>query len=276
MIIRSVDSSPRSVAELVELTRLSAVTVRRDLADLAEQGLLVRTRGGAAPAVRRGAEYPFGLREASEADTKRRLARAAATIVEPGHAVLIDNGTTALAVARELAGLGITAMALSLHAAAALAAVPGNQVLVPGGPVDTDDLAFTSAGAADAVRAMRFDVAFIGACAAHPDHGLTVATWGDAHLKRAALDSSTERVLVATADKFHRTAAHRFGRIGDITTIVTTADAAPSVLYDARESGARILTVSPTDPPHGDARRPDASASSRGGTSRSGRSTPHA
>ncbi|WP_203580881.1 DeoR/GlpR family DNA-binding transcription regulator [Microbacterium hibisci] len=249
MIIRAVEAGPRTVGELAELTGVSTISVRRDLVEFAEQGALVRTRGGAAPAKRRGSEYPFGLRQSEESVTKQALADLAATLVKPGDSVLVDNGTTALAVAVELAGLGVTALALSLHAAAALASRPGNQVIVPGGLVDHDDLGFTSAGAADAVRAMRFDVAIFGACAADPDTGLTVAGWGDAQVKRAALANSRRAILVATADKFSRTAAHRFGDLSDLDTIVTTPDAGVVVRYQARQAGVEVLTIPAADNP---------------------------
>ncbi len=191
----------------------------------------------------RGADYPFALRQASDIDLKRALARAAAQLISPGESVFIDNGTTALAVAEELAGVGVTAMAVSLHSAAALASKPGNQVVVPGGLIDHDDLAFTSAGAAEAVVAMRFDTAIIGTCAADPDNGLTVAGWGDAHVKRAAFASSQRVILVSTADKFNHTAAHRFAAVADLDTIVTTRDAPTEVLAEAQLAGVRVIEV---------------------------------
>ncbi|RIJ55085.1 DeoR/GlpR family DNA-binding transcription regulator [Clavibacter phaseoli] len=242
-IIRALDSGRRTVDELATLTGASTISIRRDLVELAEQGALRRVRGGAEPATRRGVEYPFALRRDEDASLKAALGRAAATLIRPGDAVLIDNGTTALAVAREIAGTGITALALSLHAAAALAARPGDQVIVPGGAVDHDDLAFTGASAVDAVRGMRFDVAVLGACAADPDTGLTVAGWGDALVKRAALAASRRVVLVATPDKFARTAAHRFGGIADLDAIVTTRDAPIALLHDARQAGVEVVLV---------------------------------
>lgn len=244
MIIRAVDSGERSVSELVTLTGASAISIRRDLTELAEQGALRRVRGGAAPVATRGSEYPFAIRRSEDASEKTLLARTAAGMIAPGDSVLIDNGTTALAVAEELSGLGITAMALSLHAAAALARTPGNEVIVPGGPVGHDDLAFTGAGAAEAIRAMRFDVAILGACAADPETGLTVASWGDAQVKRAAIESSRRVMLVATPDKFTRTAAHRFGSFRDLDTIVTLPDIPPAVAWEAREAGVDVVTAS--------------------------------
>jgi len=219
------------------------ITIRRDLAELEERGALERTRGGARAAPARGAEFPFALRESEEFASKVALAHAGRNLVRSGQAVLIDNGTTALAVARELAGAGVTALALSLHAAAALASRPGNEVIVPGGTIDHDDLSFTGIGAIEAIRAMRFDVAFIGACSADPTHGLTVANWPDAQIKRAALESSARRVLLTTAAKFSRTSAHRFGSYDDLDMMITTADAPTTALYAAREAGVEVVTV---------------------------------
>lgn len=251
LIIETVASGPRSIRTLAELTGASAVSIRRDLAELADQGVIQRTRGGAAPMPHRGADYPFTLRQASDIELKLALAQATAKLISPGECVFVDNGTTALAVAEALAGKGITTMAASLHAAAALASKPGNQVIVPGGPVDHDDLAFTSAGATEAVASMRFDTAIIGACAANPDTGLTVAGWGDAQLKRAAFASAQRVILVSVADKFNRTAAHRFAAVADLDTIVTTRSAPPGVIAEAYSTGVTVIEV---DDPRGDKR----------------------
>jgi DeoR/GlpR family transcriptional regulator of sugar metabolism len=242
VIIRAVADGPRRIGELAELTGASSITVRRDLAELAEQGALQRTHGGAAPAPARGAEFPFALRQSESPEVKRALAVAAAELVHPGQSVLIDNGTTALAVATQLADAGITALALSLHAAAALAR-RGNEIIVPGGSVEPDDLSFMGIDAVDTIRSMRFDVAFLGACSADPAHGLTVARRADAKIKRAAIDASTRTVLVVTADKFARTSAHRFGSLTDLDTIITTADAPTLALHEARELGVNVVTV---------------------------------
>lgn len=243
LIIETVSSGPRSIDALAELTGASSVSIRRDLIELADQGAIRRIRGGAAPMPHRGADYPFALRQASDIDLKRALAKAAAELIEPGESVFIDNGTTALAVAEELSGKGLTGMAASLHSAAALASKPGNQVVVPGGLIDHDDLAFTSAGAAEAVAAMRFDTAIIGTCAANPDVGLTVAGWGDAQVKRAAFASAQRVLLVSTADKFNHTAAHRFASIADLDAIVTTRNAPPGVTAEAHIAGVSVIEV---------------------------------
>lgn len=242
-IIRTLSSGARSIAELAEITGSSAVTIRRDLGELAEMGAIERTRGGAAAAIARGNAYPFRLRSSENVEAKRALAERAAALVAPGHSIVLDNGTTVLALAERLSGTGVTALALSLHAAAALKERPGDEVSVPGGPVDGHDLAFTSAGASEAVRAMRFDTAFLGTCAADPANGLTSAGWGDAQVKKAAMASANRTVLVCTPDKFTRTAAYRFGDVHDLDTVVTTADAPVDLVELLRRMSIEVLLV---------------------------------
>ncbi|WP_232770670.1 DeoR family transcriptional regulator [Corynebacterium sp. HMSC059E07] len=112
-IIWAVDSGSKTVSQLQELTGASAITIRRDLTALEEVGALERFHGGARPAVRRGARYPLEVRRKEDPAGKRAIATEAARLVEPGSCVLVDSGTTPTAVARNLAGMDITALAMS-------------------------------------------------------------------------------------------------------------------------------------------------------------------
>ena len=228
----------------------SAITIRRDLAELAGQGTLRRVRGGAARADARGALMPFSVRFEADRTRKDALGAAAAALVADGESLFLDNGTTCYAVARHLAGRPVTALALSLHSAAALATRPGARVVVPGGPVENDTLAFTSHAAVDAVRDTRADVAVIGTCSAQPGTGLTSTSYEDAQVKRACLAAAVRRVLVTTADKLTRTSTFRFGTPGDLTHLVTTSDAPPDLLASFRAEGVEVHLVDvPADGP---------------------------
>ncbi|SDU86553.1 DNA-binding transcriptional regulator of sugar metabolism, DeoR/GlpR family [Microlunatus sagamiharensis] len=165
-----------SVASLSEVTGVSSITIRR-----------------ASP-------------------TWRRPACSAAQLVADDESVIVDNGTTRYAVALRLAGRPLTTLALSLHAAAALAAVPGCEVVVPGGTVETDSLACTGTQVLETIRSMHVDVTVLGACLASPLTGLTSTSLKDARVKRAAIDAATRRrVLVVSADKLTRTSSFRLG-----------------------------------------------------------------
>src|SRR6478752_2314660 len=85
-----------SVARLAELTGTSEMTVRRDLDQLADQGVLERYRGGARTLMLRGQEPPFAVRAHEDHEGKKRIAAAVAEMLTDGEAVVLDSGTTCL------------------------------------------------------------------------------------------------------------------------------------------------------------------------------------
>lgn len=229
-----------SVDALAQLTGVSAVTIRRDLAQLAEEGAIARVHGGAKTANPTGQPMPYTDRMIEHEAEKDRMARATASLIADHESVVMDNGTTCVAVARHVCGRPLTALALSLPVAAALAAQPGVDVVVPGGAVESSTLAFVAAPAISALAQMVADVVVLGACSASPEHGLTSTSFADAQVKRAAIAAARRRVLVATADKLARTSTFRFGSPEDLTHLVTTPDAPDDLLAAYRACGVAV------------------------------------
>ncbi|MDO4244074.1 MAG: DeoR/GlpR family DNA-binding transcription regulator [Actinomyces sp.] len=230
-----------SVNALSRLTGVSVVTVRRDLTELAHEGLVTRVHGGALRAPRRGAARPVALRRREDVEAKRLLARATADLIEDGESVIVDNGTTCEMVAEQLAGRSIRALCLSLGAACALASVRGATVTTAGGPVDPESLSLMSTEAVDAVRAFRADVAVLSACAVSVREGLTVMESVDAMIKRSIIASSARRLLPMTPSKLSTTNTYRFGRIEDLDTVLTTADIDADAREGLREAGVEVV-----------------------------------
>lgn len=240
MIIRALGRQPVRVDALAALTGASAVTIRRDLADLEGLGQLRRVHGGAVAVDLRGAPQPYTLRAAEHAEGKAAIARVVGELVADHMAVVLDNGSTMVAVAEALAGRPITAMCLSLRAAVALATSSAPTILTPGGPVAAESLRAGAAASLSALDGYRADLAVIGTCSATPANGLTVTTHEDAQIKRAVLASSARVVLAATGDKLSRTSSFRFGCLEDLDDIVTTPDAPASALDEFVAAGVRI------------------------------------
>ena len=216
-----------SVQALSRLTGVSVITIRRDLAELAHEGLVTRVHGGALRAPRRGAARPASMRRRQDVEIKRRLAQATAELIEDGEAVIIDSGTTCEMVAEQLAGRDIRVLCLSLGAGAAVASVRGAAVTIAGGPVDPESLSLFSAEAVDAVRAFRADVAVLSTCAAM--------------VKRAIMASSTRRILPTAPSKITRTNTYRFGRIEDLDALLTTSQIDPDALEELQEAGVDVV-----------------------------------
>ncbi|WP_431046360.1 DeoR/GlpR family DNA-binding transcription regulator [Streptomyces sp. P1-3] len=234
-----------SVAELAELTGCSEMTIRRDLEQLAEQGVLERYRGGARSLLLRGEEPPFGLRAREGTEAKRRIAAEVAGMIADGESVVIDSGTTCLEVAKVLAERRITAMPLSLHAANALAGGASGAVtlLLPGGEARRGELALTGPLAEASLAALRFDTAVIGCCGIGPADGLTAYDLADAAVKRKAMSAARRVIAVADATKFSRTALAFVAPVTALHAVVTDDGAAAADVDALRAAGVAVRQV---------------------------------
>ncbi len=241
MIIRALSPRPTAVADLARLTGASAVTIRRDLTDLEGHGLLRRVHGGAVALDLRGTPMPYAIRAAENADAKAAVAAVVADLVQDEMSLVLDNGSTLVAVAQALAGRPITALCLSLRTAAALgAASPPPTIVTPGGAATGESLDYGGAACLSALEDYRADLAVLGACAASPAHGLTATTSEDAEIKRAVIRSAARVVLAATGDKVRRTSSFRVGPLEEIDDLVTTPDAPESALEEIRAAGVQV------------------------------------
>lgn len=232
-----------SVAELAERTGTSEMTVRRDLELLAEQGLLERYRGGARSVLLRGDEPPFALRASEGAEVKQRIAAAVAEMIADGEAIVIDAGTTCLAVARALARRRLTVMPLSLHATNALVGAPQLRLLLPGGEPRPGELALTGPLAEASLATLRFDTAVIGCCGLTATNGLTAYDLADAAIKRAAIASAHRVIVVAEAAKLSRTALALVAPAAALHAVVTTADAPDEEVDALKALGVAVRQV---------------------------------
>ncbi|WP_068904152.1 DeoR/GlpR family DNA-binding transcription regulator [Planomonospora sphaerica] len=232
-----------SVAELALEHAVSEMTIRRDLDELAQQGVVRRVRGGAVSLLLRGEEPPFAVREREAAEVKRRIAAEVASLLSDGEAVLLDSGTTALEIARTIRDRRMTVLPLSLQSAHELGTAPRIRLVLPGGEVRPGELDLTGPLTEGAIRSLRFDTAVIGCCGLSAEHGLTAYDLSEVAVKQAAI-ASAQRVVVATdSSKFTRTA---FGAVCplDRLDLVVTDDAIPPSEHDAlTAAGVTVRTV---------------------------------
>lgn len=221
----------------------SEMTIRRDLDALEQQQALRRVRGGAVAIAGRGNALPFAQRRRQGWETKQRLAARVASLIGDRESVILDNGTTCLAVAEHLAGRPLMVIPLCLHSAVALGERTGVHLVLPGGDVEPVDLYFRGSHAVESIRSTSVDVAVLGSCAADPAHGLTTTTLDDADLKRAALAAAARSIVTVESLKLTRTANFTFARADAIDILVTTADADPSAVAAYREGGVDVVLV---------------------------------
>ncbi|WP_285705042.1 DeoR/GlpR family DNA-binding transcription regulator [Microtetraspora sp. NBRC 16547] len=228
--LRTADSV--SVAELAVEHGVSEMTIRRDLDELAQQGVVRRVRGGALSLLLRGEEPPFGVREREAVEAKQRIAAEVAALLTDGEAVLFDGGTTLLEVARAVRDRRLTVLTLALRSAQELATAPRIRLVLPGGEVRQSEMNFVGPLTEASIKALRFDTAVIGCCGLSAEHGLTAHDLPEVAIKQAAIASARRVVVACDSGKFSRTA---FGAVCglDRLDIVVTDEGIPQDQHDA-------------------------------------------
>jgi DeoR/GlpR family transcriptional regulator of sugar metabolism len=216
------------------------MTIRRDLDQLVARGVARRVRGGAINLLMRGEELPFAMRELDAVDAKRRIARAVAELIDDGEAIGLDSGTTMVAVAGAIAAKRVTVMPLSLHAASALAAGTGVQLIMPGGACRPGELAMVGPLALASIAAVRFDTVVIGCCGASAEGQVMAHDLGDAAVKQALLASADRSVLALDGAKFGRGALAVVQEVSTFDVVVTDYAAPEKVLARLRADGVEV------------------------------------
>jgi DeoR/GlpR family transcriptional regulator of sugar metabolism len=227
-------------SELSGALGVSEDTIRRDLRELAEAGMLQRVHGGALP--RSPASASFTARQSQAPAAKEAIAGAAAQLVRSGQVIILDGGTTTLQVAQRLpVDLRATVITNSPPIAVALAEHPLVEVVVIGGCLYKHSLVAIGAAAVEALRAIRADVCMLGVCSLHPQSGISVPDLEESYVKRAMIAGAAEVVALASAEKLGTAATYTVGPIGDLTHIVTERSVPGDLLSPYRDQGITVI-----------------------------------
>ncbi|MEV8624401.1 DeoR/GlpR family DNA-binding transcription regulator [Streptomyces sp. NPDC051079] len=221
---------------------ISEDSVRRDLRDLAAEGLCQRVYGGALPVS--PAVVDYGARQTVAPDGKRKVAAVAAGLVRPGGALILDGGTTALAVARALPGdLACTVITHSPTIAAALLDHPLAELYLLGGRVFKHSAVTCGAAAVEAAQDVSADLCLLGVTGVHPEAGLTTADSEEAAMKRALSARAADTYVLASSEKIGTASRFRVLPWEKVTGVITDADPRHTVVEQLTALGVAVLTA---------------------------------
>lgn len=222
-IVQRLRSHGRVVAaELAVEFEVSEDSIRRDLRELAAQGLCKRVYGGALPLAPRGT---LKQRAGENIARKQALARKAVTLVRAGQIVLMDASSTNTAIAAALPErLDLTVVTNAPDIAQVLMDKEGVEILLIGGRVDRRTGATMGAKALLDIQRVRADICFPGACAIDAQSGLWSFDNEEVQLKRAMIEASGATVVVATVDKLGVAATYHVADIEDVQHLVVEHD----------------------------------------------------
>ncbi len=215
-------------------------SVRRDLRELASAGLCQRVYGGALPVSPAVADY--AARGAVATGSKKRVAVAAARLILPGSTVLLDGGTTALAVVKALPlDLEATVVTHSPTVAVALVDHPRVEVFVLGGRLFKHSVVTCGAATAEAARLVQVDLFLLGVTGVHHEAGLTTGDPDEAAMKRALAARAADTYVLASSEKIGAASRFTVLPLSAVSGIITDARADHPVLEELRRAGVPVL-----------------------------------
>ncbi|MBM9618054.1 DeoR/GlpR family DNA-binding transcription regulator [Streptomyces zhihengii] len=221
---------------------ISEDSVRRDLRDLAAEGLCQRVYGGALPVS--PAVVGYAARQSVAPDGKQKVATAAAGLVEPGGTVILDGGTTALAVAHALPrDLDCTVITHSPTVAAALLDHPRAELFLLGGRVFKHSAVTCGAAAVEAAQNVSADLCLLGVTGVHPEAGLTTGDADEAAMKRALSARAADTWILASSEKIGTASRFRVLPFPEITGLITDTPPTDPAVSDLRALGVEVLTA---------------------------------
>ncbi|KWX66427.1 DeoR/GlpR family DNA-binding transcription regulator [Mycobacterium sp. NAZ190054] len=213
-----------SLDDMQRVTGASSPTVRRDLSLLERQGLLKRVRGGASPAaVSSTLDEAFDLRRRRNAREKGAIALAAADLVKSRSSILLNDGSTTLALAEELVSRApsLWVATTGLNIGERLASVPSFEVIVIGGALRASSFGTSGPLATAAISQLSVDITFLSCDGADLDLGVRFNSLLDAEIAAAMAKQSQRVVVLADRSKIGQRAIA--GSIGwtDVDMLIT-------------------------------------------------------
>lgn len=219
---------------------VSEDTIRRDLREMAAEGLLQRVHGGAllaSPAV-----ADLSIRENLFGPAKQRIAQAAAQLVVSGQTIILDGGTTSIQLVRCLPkALAATVVTHSPNVAVELAEHHNIEVILIGGRLFRHSMVTVGAAALEALGHVRADIFFMGVTGVHLRAGLSTGDLEEAYMKRALSEQAAETVVLASAEKINTASRCKIGDIGLANSIVAERDTPADFVAELESLGITVV-----------------------------------
>lgn len=235
-----VDDTFVRISDLAERFGVSSMTIHRDLETLERQGWLRRVRGGAT--ARPSAVYHGDIRHrlATAVEEKAAIAAAAERRIRPGQALILDDSTTALQLARRLPDRGpLTVITNFLAVIRTLAGEPGIDLVGLGGEYYPAYDSFLGQHTVSTMASLRADTLFMSTTAI-TDGRCWHLSQETVQVKRALMGAAGSRVLLVDHTKFARNAIHQLGKLHEFDLVITDERTASATVRSLRAAGTPV------------------------------------
>jgi DeoR family transcriptional regulator, fructose operon transcriptional repressor len=231
-----------SVQVLAESLDVTPETIRRDLTELHQQGLLRRVHGGAMPLTRLGFEPSVVSRSKLMLEEKERIATAALDEIPEEGAIIVDAGTTTSRLITLIPDTyKLTIITNSVLHAGLLAEKKNVTVIMLGGRVRGNTMACVDQTALDGLEGLFADVVLVGSNGISAERGLTTPDQSEAKVKNAMLKSARRKVVLVDHTKFGQDHFASFGDVADIDVVITDSEISEKNAKDIEDLGPMVI-----------------------------------
>ena len=232
-----------AVEELAERFDVTLQTIRRDLGELADQGMLDRVHGGAV--MRSGvSNIGYEERRRMNEDAKADIARACAAQIPDNSSIIINLGTTTEAVARELlAHRNLTVITNNMNVANILVANESCEIMVAGGALRRTDGGLVGGLTTEVMAQFKPDYAIIGTSALDADGDLLDFDMAEVRVSRAIAGLARHAFLVTDISKLERSAPVRIISMQDLDTVFVDKPLPAPLTQKCAEWDTRVIVA---------------------------------
>jgi DeoR/GlpR family transcriptional regulator of sugar metabolism len=220
---------------------VSVATIRRDLSQMEEKGLIQRVHGGAI-SIEDPEEPPILNRKNEQPEAKRRIGIAAADLVNDNETVIITSGSTTEAMVHFLTGKnGLTVITNAINIASLLTRYPHISVIVLGGALRHSEFSTHGHLTDQALQDLHADKIFHGVFGLDPDFGLTGADLQEVETDRKILGAARKLMVMADHTKFGVIGQIRLAPVEKVNTVITDDQTPEHFILALREKGIQVI-----------------------------------
>jgi DeoR/GlpR family transcriptional regulator of sugar metabolism len=232
------------VRDLSAAFGVSEVTVRQDLERLDQEGFITRDHGGAFLKSVPQQVQTLSLQHLSNMDKKRKIGKAAASLVRDRETIILDAGSTTTEVANQLTGRDeLTVITNALNIALLLGAIPSFSVHMPGGQFKAPTLSLSGEKSADYLDNIFASKLFLATAGVSVDAGLTYPSFADLPIKKAMIKAASEVYLVADSSKVNANSFTRLGGLELIHAFITDDGLSDANAQAFERAGVKVIVA---------------------------------
>ena len=211
-----------SVSVLSKMFNISEVSIRNDLTQLENKGLLIRTRGGAIK--KKPVNFDLNLNQRLKKNylEKQNIGIKAIEYINEESTIVIDSGSTTLEIAKNLKNFKkLKLITNSIPIAEAVADFKGVEVIMPGGILRSEMRSLVGSMTESNLLNYYCDIAFIGTDSISCDYGISTSIMEEATLNQTMMKIAQNVIVVTDSSKFLRRSFVKITDISNINTIIT-------------------------------------------------------